>query len=73
MEIPMKKIKNQRMELFLLSGMPGSYHQRRIQENWNDGTLSGMAIAIESASSGTIPAPLFKLVVVLVNGSRDCK
>lgn len=35
------------------------------QENWNDGTLSGMAIAIESASSGIIPAPLFKLVVVL--------
>ena len=35
------------------------------QENWNDGTLSGMAIAIESASSGIIHAPLFKLVVVL--------
>lgn len=35
------------------------------QENWNDTTLKGMAIAIESASSGIIPAPLFKLVVVL--------
>lgn len=56
--------KNQRMELFFAIryalNLPSEF-----QENWNDGTLSGMAIAIESASSGIIPAPLFKLVVVL--------
>ena len=67
MEIP---IKNQRMELFLLSGMPNLPSE--FQENWNDGTLSGIAIAMK-CFSGIIPAPLFKLVVVLGLTAWDYK